>query len=171
MSLECGPHACWEAWGLGGRSEMGGCSGLTGVTCFSFCPFQSALALARAPAACLNFNCMLILLPVCRNLLSFLRGSSAVRTNVYKVWVPQNFEGHQAQRPFIGKANQGFMRIPTTVQYSFMYNQAMLDSLVYFYIICRWSSLRQLFNLEQTLKTKQTPPPKNKTTNLPILPQ
>ncbi|XP_053242911.1 cytochrome b-245 heavy chain isoform X1 [Podarcis raffonei] len=35
------------------------------------------LALARAPAACLNFNCMLILLPVCRNLLSFLRGSSA----------------------------------------------------------------------------------------------
>uniref|UniRef100_A0ABM5FY60 NADPH oxidase 2 n=1 Tax=Pogona vitticeps TaxID=103695 RepID=A0ABM5FY60_9SAUR len=35
------------------------------------------LALARAPAACLNFNCMLVLLPVCRNLLSFLRGSSA----------------------------------------------------------------------------------------------
>ncbi|XP_034279689.1 cytochrome b-245 heavy chain [Pantherophis guttatus] len=35
------------------------------------------LALARAPAACLNFNCLLILLPVCRNLLSFLRGSSA----------------------------------------------------------------------------------------------
>uniref|UniRef100_A0A8C9F5K8 Uncharacterized protein n=1 Tax=Pavo cristatus TaxID=9049 RepID=A0A8C9F5K8_PAVCR len=30
-----------------------------------------ALALARAPAACLNFNCMLILLPVCRNLKSF----------------------------------------------------------------------------------------------------
>uniref|UniRef100_A0A674JIQ5 Uncharacterized protein n=1 Tax=Terrapene triunguis TaxID=2587831 RepID=A0A674JIQ5_9SAUR len=39
----------------------------------------SALAWARAPAACLNFNCLLILLPVCRNLLSFLRGSSAVR--------------------------------------------------------------------------------------------
>ncbi|GCB83096.1 hypothetical protein scyTo_0023905, partial [Scyliorhinus torazame] len=35
----------------------------------------SALAWARAPAACLNFNCMLILLPVCRNLLSFMRGS------------------------------------------------------------------------------------------------
>ncbi|XP_042562291.1 cytochrome b-245 heavy chain [Clupea harengus] len=34
-----------------------------------------ALSWARAPAACLNFNCMLILLPVCRNLLSFLRGS------------------------------------------------------------------------------------------------
>ncbi|XP_066509382.1 cytochrome b-245 heavy chain-like isoform X1 [Hoplias malabaricus] len=34
-----------------------------------------ALSWARAPAACLNFNCMLILLPVCRNLLSLLRGS------------------------------------------------------------------------------------------------
>ncbi|XP_043928344.1 cytochrome b-245 heavy chain [Protopterus annectens] len=37
----------------------------------------SALAWARAPAACLNFNCLLILLPVCRNLLSFVRGSCA----------------------------------------------------------------------------------------------
>uniref|UniRef100_A0A8C1ZV40 Uncharacterized protein n=1 Tax=Cyprinus carpio TaxID=7962 RepID=A0A8C1ZV40_CYPCA len=37
-----------------------------------------ALSWARAPAACLNFNCMLILLPVCRNLLSFLRGSIQV---------------------------------------------------------------------------------------------
>ncbi|KAJ3584133.1 hypothetical protein NHX12_014629, partial [Muraenolepis orangiensis] len=34
-----------------------------------------ALSWARAPAACLNFNCMLILLPVCRNLLSILRGT------------------------------------------------------------------------------------------------
>ena len=32
-----------------------------------------ALAFARAPANCLNFNCMLILLPVCRNLISFTR--------------------------------------------------------------------------------------------------
>uniref|UniRef100_A0A3B5ME98 NADPH oxidase 1 n=1 Tax=Xiphophorus couchianus TaxID=32473 RepID=A0A3B5ME98_9TELE len=38
----------------------------------------SALAWARAPAAVLNFNCMLILLPVCRNLLSLLRGSFVV---------------------------------------------------------------------------------------------
>ncbi|XP_006008590.1 NADPH oxidase 3 [Latimeria chalumnae] len=35
----------------------------------------SSLAWARASAMCLNFNCMLILLPVCRNLVSFLRGS------------------------------------------------------------------------------------------------
>lgn len=39
---------------------------------------QSALAWARASAKCLNFNSMLILLPVCRNLLSFLRGSCSV---------------------------------------------------------------------------------------------
>uniref|UniRef100_A0A673MES4 Cytochrome b-245 heavy chain-like n=1 Tax=Sinocyclocheilus rhinocerous TaxID=307959 RepID=A0A673MES4_9TELE len=38
----------------------------------------SALPWARAPAAVLNFNCMLILLPVCRNLLSLLRGSFIV---------------------------------------------------------------------------------------------
>ncbi|XP_023647954.1 NADPH oxidase 1 [Paramormyrops kingsleyae] len=36
---------------------------------------SSALPWARAPAAVLNFNCMLILLPVCRNLLSLIRGS------------------------------------------------------------------------------------------------
>lgn len=40
--------------------------------------FQSALSWARAPAAVLNFNCMLILLPVCRNLLSLIRGSFLV---------------------------------------------------------------------------------------------
>uniref|UniRef100_A0A8C3NRP0 FAD-binding FR-type domain-containing protein n=1 Tax=Cyanoderma ruficeps TaxID=181631 RepID=A0A8C3NRP0_9PASS len=38
----------------------------------------SALAWARASAKCLNFNSMLILLPVCRNLLSFLRGTCSV---------------------------------------------------------------------------------------------
>lgn len=39
---------------------------------------QNALSWARASAGCLNFNCMLILLPVCRNLLSFLRGTIQV---------------------------------------------------------------------------------------------
>ncbi|CAH1800225.1 unnamed protein product [Owenia fusiformis] len=34
-----------------------------------------ALPFARGSAACLNLNCMLILFPVCRNLLSFIRGS------------------------------------------------------------------------------------------------
>ncbi|KAM4694909.1 NADPH oxidase 3 [Discoglossus pictus] len=36
----------------------------------------STLAWARASATCLNFNCMLILLPVSRNFVSFLRGTS-----------------------------------------------------------------------------------------------
>nr|XP_028579576.1 NADPH oxidase 3 isoform X1 [Podarcis muralis] len=36
----------------------------------------STLAWARASATCLNFNCLLILLPVSRNLVSFLRGTS-----------------------------------------------------------------------------------------------
>lgn len=36
-----------------------------------------ALCWARASAACLNLNCMLILLPVCRNLLSYIRGACA----------------------------------------------------------------------------------------------
>ncbi|XP_052026731.1 NADPH oxidase 1 isoform X1 [Apodemus sylvaticus] len=35
----------------------------------------TTLALARASALCLNFNSMMILIPVCRNLLSFLRGT------------------------------------------------------------------------------------------------
>uniref|UniRef100_A0A8C0H0Y6 NADPH oxidase 3 n=1 Tax=Chelonoidis abingdonii TaxID=106734 RepID=A0A8C0H0Y6_CHEAB len=39
----------------------------------------STLAWARASATCLNFNCMLILLPVSRNLISFIRGTSIVR--------------------------------------------------------------------------------------------
>ncbi|XP_063775434.1 NADPH oxidase 3 [Pseudophryne corroboree] len=36
----------------------------------------STLAWARASAMCLNFNCMLILVPVCRNFVSLLRGTS-----------------------------------------------------------------------------------------------
>lgn len=34
---------------------------------------SDGLSLARASALCLNFNCFLILLPVCRNLLSLIR--------------------------------------------------------------------------------------------------
>ena len=36
---------------------------------------REGLAFARAPAAVINFNSMLILLPVCRNLLSLIRGT------------------------------------------------------------------------------------------------
>ncbi|XP_070567418.1 cytochrome b-245 heavy chain-like [Ptychodera flava] len=34
-----------------------------------------AVSVAKACGLCLNFNCMLILLPVCRNLISYVRGS------------------------------------------------------------------------------------------------
>ncbi|XP_008574819.1 PREDICTED: cytochrome b-245 heavy chain [Galeopterus variegatus] len=55
----------------------------------------SALALARAPAACLNFNCMLILLPVCRNLLSFLRGSSVCCSTRVRRQLDRNLTFHK----------------------------------------------------------------------------
>lgn len=48
---------------------------------------QSTLAWARASAVCLNFNCMLILLPISRNLISFIRGASIVSTKVFEVIV------------------------------------------------------------------------------------
>nr|CAB3235208.1 predicted NADPH oxidase 2 [Phallusia mammillata] len=40
---------------------------------YSFILLGPALPLARAPAAVLNFNCLLVLLPICRNLLSLSR--------------------------------------------------------------------------------------------------
>ena len=39
---------------------------------------QEALAFARGPAPVINFNMALILLPVCRNLISLIRGSCRV---------------------------------------------------------------------------------------------
>ena len=39
---------------------------------------QEALAFARGPALPINFNAILILLPVCRNLISFIRGTGRV---------------------------------------------------------------------------------------------
>ena len=41
-------------------------------------PLQEALAFARGPALPINFNAILILLPVCRNLISFIRGTGRV---------------------------------------------------------------------------------------------
>ena len=46
---------------------------------------QSTLAWARASAVCLNFNCMLILLPISRNLLSLMRGTSSVSTKLFEI--------------------------------------------------------------------------------------
>lgn len=55
----------------------------------------SALAWARAPAAVLNFNCMLILLPVCRNLLSLIRGSFVCCGRTMRKQLDKNLSFHK----------------------------------------------------------------------------
>uniref|UniRef100_A0A8C6KBZ3 NADPH oxidase 1 n=1 Tax=Nothobranchius furzeri TaxID=105023 RepID=A0A8C6KBZ3_NOTFU len=55
----------------------------------------SALAWARAPAAVLNFNCMLILLPVCRNLLSLIRGSLMCCSRTMRRQMDRNLTFHK----------------------------------------------------------------------------
>ncbi|XP_026213620.1 NADPH oxidase 1 [Anabas testudineus] len=55
----------------------------------------SALSWARAPAAVLNFNCMLILLPVCRNLLSLLRGSFVCCSRTMRKQLDKNLTFHK----------------------------------------------------------------------------
>ncbi|XP_005901076.1 NADPH oxidase 1 isoform X2 [Bos mutus] len=55
----------------------------------------SALAWARASARCLNFNSMLILLPVCRNLLSFLRGTCSFYRSTLRKQLDHNLAFHK----------------------------------------------------------------------------
>lgn len=62
----------------------------------------SALAWARAPAAVLNFNCMLILLPVCRNLLSLLRGSFVRCSRTMRKQLDKNLTFHKLVAYMIG---------------------------------------------------------------------
>ncbi|OWK55144.1 NADPH oxidase 3 [Lonchura striata] len=56
---------------------------------------MSTLAWARASATCLNFNCMLILLPVCRNLISFLRGASIYCGGALRRQLDKNITFHK----------------------------------------------------------------------------
>ncbi|KAM9741761.1 NADPH oxidase 1 [Menidia menidia] len=62
----------------------------------------SALAWARAPAAVLNFNCMLILLPVCRNLLSLIRGSLVCCSRTMRKQLDKNLTFHKLVAYMIG---------------------------------------------------------------------
>ncbi|XP_023584078.1 NADPH oxidase 3 [Trichechus manatus latirostris] len=55
----------------------------------------SALAWARASAVCLNFNCMLILLPISRNLISFLRGTSTCCRGLWSRQLDKNLQFHK----------------------------------------------------------------------------
>ncbi|CAL8356196.1 unnamed protein product [Merluccius merluccius] len=62
----------------------------------------SALAWARAPAAVLNFNCLLILLPVCRNLLSLVRGSFMCCGRTMRKQLDKNISFHKLVAYMIG---------------------------------------------------------------------
>ncbi|XP_048210511.1 NADPH oxidase 3 [Perognathus longimembris pacificus] len=62
----------------------------------------SALAWARASAACLNFNCMLILLPVSRNLLSFVRGTSTCCRGPWRRQLDKTLKFHKLVAYAIG---------------------------------------------------------------------
>ncbi|KAJ8281706.1 hypothetical protein COCON_G00042250 [Conger conger] len=62
----------------------------------------AALAWARAPAAVLNFNCLLILLPVCRNLLSLLRGSFMCCGRSMRKQLDKNITFHKLVAYMIG---------------------------------------------------------------------
>lgn len=55
----------------------------------------SALAWARASARCLNFNSMLILFPMCRNLLSFLRGTCSFCRRTLRKQLDHNLTFHK----------------------------------------------------------------------------
>ncbi|KAM9156137.1 NADPH oxidase 3 [Pangshura tecta] len=55
----------------------------------------STLAWARASATCLNFNCMLILLPVSRNLISFIRGTSICCRGALRRQLDKNLTFHK----------------------------------------------------------------------------
>ncbi|XP_069344728.1 NADPH oxidase 3 [Eulemur rufifrons] len=55
----------------------------------------STLAWARASALCLNFNCTLILLPVSRNLISFIRGTSICCRGPWRRQLDKNLKFHK----------------------------------------------------------------------------
>ncbi|XP_048191788.1 NADPH oxidase 1 [Perognathus longimembris pacificus] len=55
----------------------------------------TALAVARATARCLNFNSMLVLIPVCRNLLSFLRGTCSFCNRTLRKPLDYNLTFHK----------------------------------------------------------------------------
>ncbi|KAL0623067.1 NADPH oxidase 3 [Plecturocebus cupreus] len=61
----------------------------------ALCKAKSALAWARASALCLNFNCMLILIPISRNLISFIRGTSTCCRGPWGRQLDKNLKFHK----------------------------------------------------------------------------
>ncbi|KAF3831217.1 hypothetical protein GH733_000840 [Mirounga leonina] len=68
---------------------------LTASLSYVFIYGQSTLAWARASAVCLNFNCMLILLPISRNLISFMRGTSTCCRGPWRRQLDKNLKFHK----------------------------------------------------------------------------
>lgn len=57
---------------------------------------REALAFARGPSLPINFNIILILLPVCRNLISFIRGTGTCPPRTIKRLLDKNLTFHKA---------------------------------------------------------------------------
>ncbi|KAL5457610.1 hypothetical protein EMCRGX_G034885 [Ephydatia muelleri] len=57
---------------------------------------REALAFARGPAIIINFNIIIILLPVCRNLISLLRGTGRCMPRTVKRTLDKNLTFHKA---------------------------------------------------------------------------
>lgn len=57
---------------------------------------REALAFARAPSLPINFNVILILLPICRNLISFMRGTGRCPPRQVKRLLDKNLTFHKA---------------------------------------------------------------------------
>jgi len=57
---------------------------------------REALAFARGPALPINFNIIIILLPICRNLISFIRGTGRCPPRTIKRLIDKNLAFHKA---------------------------------------------------------------------------
>ena len=56
---------------------------------------REALAFARGPALMINFNTALVLLPICRNLISFVRGCCKCAPRGVRTLLDKNITFHQ----------------------------------------------------------------------------
>ncbi|KAL5457609.1 hypothetical protein EMCRGX_G034884 [Ephydatia muelleri] len=63
---------------------------------YSRAVLREALAFARGPAIIINFNIILILLPVCRNLISLIRGTGRCMPRTVKRVLDKNLTFHKA---------------------------------------------------------------------------
>ncbi|KAI1234927.1 hypothetical protein IHE44_0003314, partial [Lamprotornis superbus] len=113
------------------RAILGSWHSTTGQWCSPLSSPQSALAWARASAKCLNFNSMLILLPVCRNLLSFLRGTCSCCRRTLRKQLDHNLTFHKlvayalallTGTPGLGWGSSGDWELPAVHTIAHLFN-------------------------------------------------